>query len=32
MGMGVKVKKIIVSSNKNDDANILINNTLDILL
>ena len=32
MGMGIKVKKINVSSNKNDDANILINNSLDILL
>jgi leucyl aminopeptidase len=32
MGIGVKVKKIIVSSNKNDNANILINNSLDILL
>jgi hypothetical protein len=30
--MGVKAKHIIVSSSKTDDANILINNTLDILL
>jgi leucyl aminopeptidase len=32
MGMGVKAKHIIVSSSKTDDANILIINTLDILL